>query len=1095
MRKSKILSATALSLSLMATAILCGTAHAQTTVSTATTTPVDTSTTGDLTVSSAGKITLPSGTAVTVSTNNNVTVAGTVEMSSTSNGTAGSADGSTAILINPGKTSNITISGTLRSIDNFTATDIGSLNTSGVQVTTTDGFIDPPYAQGNGRYGLHSLAGSALIGNIDFQTGSSVDIQGNSSYGVRLENALSGNFNSRASHSLIGDSSKAISLEGGVTGRTRIGGSISVTGKDSNAVNIGGDLGGALLFDGSIVNNGYPFSSALTTAQTAAILPVDRQMAGSAVIISGNVANGIIFDATPTTSTTNTDVDANSIPDAEQGTSAITQYGNAPAIIIGSATKDITVGLTQFTGTPDSTTSAAKYSSNAFGLVERGTIAATGLLSGVESTAIKLGGQGHNVTIAGGILVNGSVSSASLNADTRAISLQSGANVALIRVTGSVSATTTAVTTTTTTPVVTNTNIARAIDISSGATVGSIQIDAGGTILASTTGSLGNATAIRDQTNTLNQLIVNGTLSSSITATDTNADGVVDTVANHAVALDTSSNSIGLTLNSTREATGTFSVPVIIGDIKLGSGNDIINLAGSNISGDIDFGAGTNSLTLNTVTTTQTTPVTVASTVSGKLTGAGTVALDIQAGTLNLAKGSKLNTTSVHVGSTSTLSAVLDTANPPTPILNGTGAAVFDNGATLKLGLSSLLLTPTQFTLLTGSSVTIGNLKTDLTGDVPYIYTANIATDAANTKLLANFRLKTSAEANLSSNEFAALPAVLTASQSDSAAQAALLAPTDKATFLRIFSQFLPDYSGENLLSLTKGNESLSRTLASQDRLPDPGVSQYWAHENGFNVKRKEGQVTGFKSTGFTFAGGMERGLDTHQAAGLYFSYTGATPLDKFAIGKESYTDDEFGAGVYWRMIDGPLKSWARAGLGYVSLDSTRQILSTAVDRTTKAKWHGTSSGASIGASYKLVAGPFSVTPAIYGDAYNLSEQSHQEKGGGAAYDLNIAKRDSHIVSAATIVSVGTTANWVVKPEIWAGYQDNLSVKVGNTTAHFTGGQDFTLGTNLKQGGGPVAGFRLSSNTDYSYIGLEGAYEKQSGYTNTSLSLRARFQF
>ena len=149
----------------------------------------------------------------------------------------------------------------------------------------------------------------------------------------------------------------------------------------------------------------------------------------------------------------------------------------------------------------------------------------------------------------------------------------------------------------------------------------------------------------------------------------------------------------------------------------------------------------------------------IAASVSGKLTGAGTVALDIQAGTLSLAKGSKLNTTTVHVGSSSTLVAVLDTVNPTTPILNGTGAAVFDNGATLKLGLSSLVLTPTQFTLLTGSSVTIGNLKTDLTGDVPYIYTANVSTDATNTKLIANFRLKTSAEANLSSNEFAALPA------------------------------------------------------------------------------------------------------------------------------------------------------------------------------------------------------------------------------------------------------------------------------------------------------------------------------------------------
>jgi hypothetical protein len=50
------------------------------------------------------------------------------------------------------------------------------------------------------------------------------------------------------------------------------------------------------------------------------------------------------------------------------------------------------------------------------------------------------------------------------------------------------------------------------------------------------------------------------------------------------------------------------------------------------------------------------------------------------------------------------------------------------------------------------------------------------------------------------------------------------------------------------------------------------------------------------------------------------------------------------------------------------------------------------------------------------------------------------------------------------------------------------------VGGNI-EGGGPVAGFRLSADNPYSYFSIEAEYQELPEYTNTSVSLRTRFQF
>ncbi len=191
------------------------------------------------------------------------------------------------------------------------------------------------------------------------------------------------------------------------------------------------------------------------------------------MVISGNVAHGIIFDARPAdNSTTNADEDGDGIPDASEGTASISTYGSAPAVLIGSTTADTTVG---------------PLASSGDGLVTKGTINGYGVYSGVAGTGLQIGGLGHTVTIDGGMTVAGSIGASATAADATALYLGAGAMVPTLNVTGAVQAAGGGAATAG----------ARAILINSGASVGTILNS--GTIAANLNGTTGTASAIVDK--------------------------------------------------------------------------------------------------------------------------------------------------------------------------------------------------------------------------------------------------------------------------------------------------------------------------------------------------------------------------------------------------------------------------------------------------------------------------------------------------------------------------------------------------------------------------------------------------------------------
>lgn len=1083
MHKTRLLTATALTLSLglMATA-----ATAATTISSATTSPVATSSTGDLTVASNGTITLTNGTAITVDSDNALNFSGTVQMSS-------SDSNSTGILISnvPNRTQALTIGGTITVTDNYTASDTGSLDADGNVTTTTDGIIDPPWAQGTGRYGIHSVGTSPFVGNLAIT--SVLDVEGDSSYGIRFENNINGTFNYTGTTTLIGDNSTGISLEKGVTGNVYLGGSINASGKGASAVNLTGDLGGNLIIGGTYTSTGYTTTTAQTQAIYAGMLPGDLQQGGPTVNIASSVANGILIEAVPTTNTssTSTDQDGDGITDANETTAAITSYGTAPALQIGSSTSNITIGSLSYNS------SAVTTPAYTYGLLIRGTINGNGVHPGVIGHGVVIGGTGNSTTINTGIGITGTVNSSAYGGDSYGMSLLSGTNTPRLDVNGTLSASTTAYVTSTTSGSTTTyssqSGTSTALYIASGASLPTLTVGASDHITASASGSANNTRAIYDASGTLTSITNNGGISAGITATDANADGVLDPITGTSTAIDVSANTTGVSISQvdTAPTDDTIPAPFISGNINFGSGNDSLTSNGGSIAGNVAWGAGTGTFALSN-----------SATYIGAMTSSGDIAIDI--GTKSsaaLLSGSALKFSTLHVDGTSTLSVGLNTSTAATTApLIGSGTATFDSGATLNLSLSSIVTTPTTYKVLTASNISLGSLNSSsLDGHIPWLYHVDLALNSSNTELDAVFRLKNPSESGMSANQYAAMAPILTAAANDTGAATSLTSQVTKAGFDQVYNQYFPDYSGETMLTLVQGAQSLNQSLADLTLVPDNTAGQWWFQEHGFSTHRDYDATAGFKATGFSFTGGRERQVYGNQMLGMYMSYTSSTPLPTFAYAYSNMSASDLTLGAYWRINSGNFKGWANIGAGYNQFNTKRELLTAYVNHIASSSWNGNSVSGGLGASYQMEAGNFGFRPEFNAVYYSLNENKHNEHGaedssGNDYFDLSIASRSGKMLTSRAVVNVSYDHSFV-RPELWAGWKQNVIADMPNTVANFAGGDPFTLRAGDLKGGGPVVGARVSVDNRYSYFGLEGEYEKQQDYNDYTVALRARFQF
>ena len=992
-------------------ALLATPASAETTITTAVTNPVLTGTAGDdIRITSTGSVKPTGGAAVTINSNDSVKNEGAIAIKG--------ANGATGILANANLAGDITNSGTITIDEDFTATD-----------ADTDGDLDGPFAQGTDRFGIHVLGGGTFTGNI--VNGGTITIEGNQSAGIAVDSALTGSLTSTGKISVLGDNSVGIRA-GAVSGNVVVGSgsATGVQGKDAVGVLLGGDIGGALVIQGTVTTTGYRSTAA--PADTSKLDADDLLQGGSAVVVGGSVAGGILLDSKPAdNSTTDTDEDDDGIPDANETTAAVTSFGAAPALAIGSATQDIAIG-------------AVASSGAGHGIVIKGSVSGLGIYSGVGATALSIGGTGHAVNVAGGMTIFGTVAADSRDSNATGIHIGAGASVSQIVVGGTVSAKGGG----------TAGSAAQAIVIDAGATVNAISNS--GTIAATRAGDTGTAAAIVDHSGTLALVQNNGQIGIS------NAADIGD----NATAIDLRATASGATVRQIAAASGA-PAPLIAGNILFGAGNDTLDLQAGNVVGKVDFGGGADIFTLSGGSRFR--GALVNSAAAAVTVGTGSI-LDVQnlgsvdLASLTAASGASLGVTIGETGHT---------------LYNVAGTASFGTGTKILVTLDHVGTAVGTYTIIDAATLTGAENLTSSVVTLPFLFNSKLTSDAATGQVSLGVELKGTGQLGLNKSEAAILGAALDAADDDRSIAAVFLTAADSSTLKGTLQQMLPDHAGGAFEAATKGSRLTADLLA--DPMPLNGL---WLNQVAWGSSKAIGDTSSYDVNGWGVTGGYDQPLGKIASVGVTATYL----YGRDGHGSSELISNHYEGGVYARGGNGPLRAWARATAGTIDFDSTRNFAATVggatVMRVADGKWSGRVYSGAAGLSYDLRMGRLSLRPHASIEYYKLTEKGYTETGGGGALDLTVRKRSSDETAANALLALGydfgsRDSDSLVRFEVEGGRREILSGSLGRTTASFGDGDPFTLDPEQRTSGWRGALRFLAGGSPLAFAAEANAEEQQ----------------
>ena len=1043
----------------VAVALISSPAAAETVISTAVTTPVATGTANDdLRISTSGSVKPTSGIAVTINSNDSVTNQGTIAIQG--------ANGAKGILANPGLAGNITNSGTITIDENYTATD-----------SDGDSDLDGPFAQGSNRFGIHVAGGGTFTGNI--RNAGTITVEGNQSAGIAVDSALNGSLtHASGTIMVIGDNSVGIRADD-VSGNVRLtNGSIGVQGQNSVGVQLNGDIGGALVIQNSILTTGYRYTT--SPADPSKLDNDDLLQGGGAVIVSGDVAGGILFDARPAnSSTTDTDEDDDGVLDDQEGTADIISYGSAAAVRIGSAEKDTVIG-------------AVASSTGGHGIVLKGTVGGSGVYKGVSATGMAIGGTGHSVDVAGGMTVIGTLAAQSVEADATALRIGAGASVPVVNVTGTVRARGAGTATTS----------AQAILIEAGANVTTIRNS--GTIEAALAGTDGTAAAIVDKSGTVSLIENSGAL------------GVGDAAAlgDKAIAFDVSANAGGVTVRQLVAAADR-PVPAIRGNMLFGGGSDIFEVADGTVSGKASFGGGDNRLSLSG-DAAMTGPVAfgggadtvqLAGTSSligdinfgggadsltlggtsvfrGGLSGASGLAVNVGAGSeLHVTNTAQVDLASLTTGTGATLGVSI--GNGAATLYNVAGTASLGADTSVAVNLTTLGGVAGTYKIIDAGTLTgAAGLQTDQ-ADLPFLYASSLSTGTPGEVSLV-IRTKTADELGLNGSEGSILGSVIGSADQDAELAAVFLGAEDQASLRATLQQMLPEHAGGAFETVTKGSRLTAGILAAPAPASVAGSkSSFWAQQVAWGSSKSIGSTASYDLTGWGAAVGFERGIGPAGAAGISAAYLTGTD----SWGNNELMSKQVEGSVYWRGSFGPVHGFARAGAAIINFDGMRVFTGTVGDstvtRTAEGDWDGRLYSAVAGLSHLTRMGRFSLRPSAVIEHYSLTEKGYTESGGGEAFDLTVRKRTSDETAATAMIGLGYDLLSLEADQAWmrveleGGRREILSGSLGQTVASYGSDDPFTLTPEERTSGWRAAFRAMGGGTGISVSGEVNGEEQQ----------------
>lgn len=861
-------------------------------------------------------------------------------------------------------------------------------------------------------------------------------------------------------------------LSPGAAGSIVNSGTISVEGNDSGAISIEGRLTGSLTATGGVAITGdrsVGVRADSVSGDVKILGAVQSQGEGTVAVLLGNVDGAVALQGAITNTgyrTTDRLADAAraklDADDLKQGGGAVRITGNVGKGILldrpptDNSTTDtdedkdgipdasegtasiISYGAApalDIGGTAATTIGAVGTGDLAYGLINRGAVTGNGVNDGVAAVGVRIGQAGGGVvTVQGGInnASGASIVGRAYLAQSTAVLLNANAVVPVLR--------------------------------------------NAGTIGAEQNGGLHDARAIVDLSGSV-KLIEN---SGAIRALVTPATGVTQT--GKTIAIDLSANTTGAVVR--QALVNTADTPAIGGDVLFGSGADRLELLAGTLSGTMNFGAGADALVLDG-----------GATATGRIVDSdGRLSLDVRNGKLSMANTETVTLTSLNLGAKGVLAVNVDPTLTNTR-LNVTGAATVETGAQVNVTLTAISRGAQSFQIVQAQTLTVGQAGATLAG-APFLYNANLRADTTAGALYVDLRPKTATELGLNRSGSQAFGAVFASLDKDDAIEQAFLSQTTQAGFEGLYDQMLPDHSGGVLMSAAAISAAVSGAVAvpmAIDRSSGTGV---WAQEVAFNIRRDKDDAAGFKSQGFGFAAGMD--LQGEAAAlGANVSFVTTDVKDRGAAAGEEISMNLFGAGLYWRLDGGPLQAAVRGGVGYAFFDGDRRLESVNLSLRADSKWNAWMIDAYAGASYEVQVGSFYARPEISASYLRLAEDGYKEKNGGAGFNLIVDKRTGDMLTGEALLAIGWKFGdeTFFAPEIKAGYRAKLAGGPAKTTAHFEGGEDFTLDPEDVFKGGAVVRAGVRGGAARVLYAVNGGATMDGDYEEYDVRATVRFQF
>lgn len=1052
--------------------------------------PVDTATVdngapANLVIGANGRVQLTnvSGPAVTVNSDNDLTInpGARIEIFDTdANGDDVDLNGAIGVQIEDGVDADLTHGGAISLGDTYFAEP-----NEGTVVIDGEEFDDP---EADGPFALDANKTGLLIGEVDanyapvtgqtgvtgsvtMQSSSVVQVAGQDSFGVRTVTDLSGDLIAGGRIAVRGERSRALSVEGDIGGDIEIN-RVDLTSPEGVGVAIEGDVAGGMRILGSVSVSGYRISQRLTQVLIEQFESEDLQNSGSAIVIAGNLVDGVFFGI-------GADVNHNS--------------GAGAGVSIGRGGDTIALGAVAL---PDDFLAASGEEDDDdardqldHAVVNQGAISANGVYDGRTATAFLIGGrdelgQLRAVILGGdGLRNEGLIEASAFDATATAVRFGEGAQAETISNTGQI--------------------IARSLlgydgdglgdaddpatsDVVEGYTVGAavaLHLDEGSSIrrLLNEQGDIfafvqrgssgqSRATAVLIETESLEEFETSGVLSANLIGIA--PDGLDDDRGGERIAIDASSRTTGLTVRQVQalDADGdpTAVQPEIIGDILFGSGDDTLDLQAGLVTGDIAFGAGADRLILN------------GAEIVGAISDSdANLTIDVSNGRIVLQGEESLNLTDAFFRDGGELQIVVSTTDRTGAFVSASGQVSFASGSALSIGLENLVGEGGEFSVISASQLDISDDVELAASSAPFLYDAVLRRDATDQNtLVLTLRRKTAQELGMNPSQAAAFNEALAAFTAVESLNSVFAGLRTSEEFFSGYDQLLPEYAASAIQFALANNDAASGALAARlrnARLAPDELAGVWVQEFGYFADRAGSAFgDGYRGQGVGLALGLDRPMGPFYAVGLSL------------VGSASEIEETNGFDEPLVALSGQLGGYLAAdlggfdvsgslGIGFDRFESERQLLIGDFSSVNTADWSGWHIAASAVAGRDFTAGSWVIRPEASLTYLTLFESGYEETAEDPANDrlaLIVDDRESTSFSAAATLNIarrfGDDRSWWA-PHLRAGYRAEFDDAMAETIAQFgADGSPFALRSASIPGSGYLLGLGLSAGSDYS---------------------------